>query len=199
MGYIDLFWESFLPFFIAFDVIGLLPIYLSLTATMERNELRRVSAIAVCATFGICLFFGLCGQFLMSKLGITLPDFQIAGGLLLIALSIMDSQASEKTRRRPDSYVQLAVVPITMPLLVGPAVLTTLLLSLNTAGAVITSLALILNLGIVFLTFHYATLIASWIGQAGAKGIGKFFSILLCAIGVMFIRKGLVAIITALP
>lgn len=190
--------ETFLPFFIAFDPIGLLPIYLSLTYSMETSELRKVSAIAVLVAFGICVFFGFFGGVLLKTLGVTMADFQIAGGLLLIVLSILDSQSRDKARRRPESYFQVAVVPIAMPLLVGPAVLTTLLLSLQSVGQFMTWTALALNLFLVYLLFFYSKFVLRIIGKTGAKGAGKFFSILLCALGVMFIRKGIISILGSL-
>lgn len=184
------FWDTFLPFFIAFDPIGVLPIYMSLTYRFPQNELRKLSAIATLVAFGICVFFGLFGTFLLSKLGITMADFQIGGGLLLIVFSILDSQSTEKIRRRPESYLQVAVVPIAMPLLVGPAVLTTVLLSINSYGVGLTFLSLSLNLLITYFAFYYSKYLVAVVGQTGARGVGKFFSILLCAFGVMLIRKG---------
>jgi len=190
-----MFGETFIPFFIAFDPIGLLPIYLSLTYSMDQSELRRVSGVAAIVGLLICLFFGFFGTFLLDALGITLADFQISGGLLLIVFSIYDSQSSEKNRRRPDSYLQVAVVPIAMPLLVGPAVLTTLMLSMQSSGTPMTFLCLTLNLMLAYFIFYNSRFVLKVIGKTGAKGAGKFFSILLCAIGVMFIRKGILEII----
>jgi multiple antibiotic resistance protein len=190
----SLFWETFLPFFIAFDPVGLLPMYLSLTHRMEEGELRRVSAVAVVLALGICVGFGLFGNFLLAKLGISVADFQIAGGLLLIAISLYDSQHTDKRRRRPESSVQIAVVPIAMPLLVGPAALTTTLLSVKASGIPLTLLCIALNLAVVYIFLYYSKLVVKVIGKSGAMGVGKFFSILLCAIGVMFIRKGIVAV-----
>jgi multiple antibiotic resistance protein len=189
------FWDVFIPFFIAFDPIGLLPVYVSLTYSYKAEEIRQISAVATLVALVICLFFGFFGRYLLSKLGITISDFQISGGLLLIVFSILDLLTSDKARRRPESFVQVAVVPIAMPLLVGPAVLTALLLSINEYGSQLTFLALSLNLLLVFILFYFSKSIIQIIGQTGAKGVGKFFSVILCAFGVMLVRKGIFSLL----
>ena len=104
--------------------------------------------------------------------------------------AINDLLFAQKTRRRLDSIDTMGVVPIGMPLIIGPAVLTTLLLSVGANGYNATVIALILNIGIVWATFYYSEKIIKVVGEASATAIGKVFSLLLAAIAVEMIRLG---------
>jgi multiple antibiotic resistance protein len=82
-------------------------------------------------------------------------------------------------------------VPIGVPLITGPAVLTTSLLLINEHSAVVTSLAIAANILIVGGIFFMAPLINRVLGKTGSKALSKIISLLLAAIGVMIVRKGI--------
>jgi multiple antibiotic resistance protein len=129
-------------------------------------------------------------------LAITVPDFQIAGGALLFVIAIIDIVWGNKPQRQPASGI--GVVPIGTPLIIGPAVLTVLIMMLDLYGVYATMASLLVNLGIVAIALLHAQRIMAVMGENGAKGIAKVVSLLLAAIGVMMIRRGIISIIVGL-
>ena len=85
----------------------------------------------------------------------------------------------------------VGAVPIGVPLITGPAVLTTSLLLINEHSALTTSLAIAANILIVGVMFMVAPLINRVLGKTGSKAVSKIISLLLAAIGVMVVRKGI--------
>jgi len=110
-------------------------------------------------------------------------------GILLFIISIVDLIFPEKTRTFPKET--MGVVPIGIPLIVGPSVLTLLLIIVHTYGYFSTILCLILNLLIVWVAFGQSHWIMGLLKEGGAKGIGKVSSLLLAAFAMMMVRIGL--------
>jgi multiple antibiotic resistance protein len=179
----------FIPLFVAFNVLGILPIFSSLTSEMAQPERKRVIRQSILTAFIVSIGFLGAGKSVFALLGISVADFQIAGGILLFIISIVDLIFPEKTRTFPKET--MGVVPIGIPLIVGPAVLTLLLIVIHTYGYISTLLCLVLNLLIVWLVFGRSHWIMGLLKEGGAKGIGKISSLLLAAFAIMMIRKGL--------
>jgi len=174
---------------VAFNVLGILPIFVSLTSEMAQSERKRVIRQSVLTAFLVSIGFVGAGKSVFTLLGISVADFQIAGGILLFIIAIVDLIFPEKTRTFPKET--MGVVPIGIPLIVGPAVLTLLLIVIHTYGYISTLLCLILNLLVVWLVFGQSHSIMRLMKEGGAKGIGKVSSLLLAAFAMMMIRKGL--------
>ncbi len=179
----------FVPLFVAFNALGILPIFVSLTSEMAQPERNKVARQSVLTGFLVSIGFLGAGKSVFLLLGITVSDFQIAGGILLFIIAIIDLIFPEKTRTFPKET--MGIVPIGIPLIVGPAVLTLLLIIVHTYGYVSTLLCLILNLLVVWLAFGQSQRILHLIKEGGSKGIGKVFSLLLAAFAMMMIRLGL--------
>jgi multiple antibiotic resistance protein len=179
----------FIPLFVAFNTLGILPIFVSLTTEMSKAERKEVARQSVLTGFLVSLGFLGAGRSVFLLLGITVSDFQIAGGILLFIIAVVDLIFPEKTRTFPRET--MGIVPIGIPLIVGPAVLTLLLIIVHTYGYVSTILCLILNLLVVWLAFSQSHRILQFVKEGGAKGIGKVFSLLLAAFAMMMIRIGL--------
>ena len=124
----------FIPFFVAFDALGILPVFISLTGGMPPSERRKVVRQSILTAFLVSLGFLMVGQSVFAFLGILVSDFKVAGGILLFILAVVDLIFPEKTRTFPKET--LGVVPIGIPLIVGPAVLTLLLMVVHTSGFV---------------------------------------------------------------
>jgi len=137
------------------------------------------------------------GQSVFTFLGILVSDFKVAGGILLFILGVVDLIFPEKTRTFPKET--LGVVPIGIPLIVGPAVLTLLLMVVQTYGFVSTIFCLIVNLLIVWFVFNQSRWIMRILKEGGAKGIGKVSSLLLAGFAVMVIRTGIMEWISLIP
>ena len=180
---------SFVSIFVVMDVIGTLPIFVAMTEGTDSARRRSVTLQAIAAGAAVGVGFVLFGQWLFGVLGITIADFRVAGGLLLLVFAVHDLLFARADRRQ-DGMKSLGVVPIGIPLLVGPAVLTGLLLSVDQYGLWETLVALAANLAIAFVVFMFGPFLIRLLGDGGAKGIGKVASLLLAAIAVMMIRSG---------
>ncbi len=189
------FWLCFVPLFVAVDPIGLLPLFLSLTEGMEKKRLRIIIAQSVITAATVGLAFLAFGPALLEYLGITVPDFMIAGGILLLVISLSDLLTGEKTQRQGD-FESLGAVPIGVPLITGPAVLTTSILLAGIYGQLLTGAAILANVILTGLVFLLARPITRLVGRTGAKTLSKVASMLLAAIAVMLIRRGLTDILT---
>ena len=134
--------------------------------------------------------FLITGVALFKFLGFTIADFLIAGGILLFVISMSDLLREEKIQRKIDPE-SLGAVPLGVPLITGPAVLTTLILLINEHSYCIIILALFINIFIVGLIFFFAQYINKLLGKTGAKIISKIAGLFLAAIGIMMVRKGI--------
>ena len=186
------FWLCFVPLFVAVDAIGVLPLFMNLTDGVDTGRVRRIVVQSVVTALVVSLVFCAIGEFLLSVLGITVSDFMIAGGTLLFALSLYDLLALEKHQRRLD-VASLGAVPVGVPLIVGPAVLTTTILLLRQApsAALVVAAAVAVNILIAGVVLWFSNAIIRVIGKTGAKTVSKLASLLLAAIGVMMVRKGI--------
>lgn len=184
------FWLCFVPLFVAVDAIGLLPLFINLTEGMEKKLVQKIILQSMITALVVALVFIAVGTGIFKLLNISVADFMIAGGTLLFVISIRDILAAEKKLLMvdPDS---VGAVPIGVPLITGPAVLTTSLLLINEHSAVITSLALAANILIAGGMFLMAPLINRVLGKTGSKALSKIISLLLAAIGVMIVRRGI--------
>jgi len=187
----------FIPFFVAFDALGILPIFVSLTGEMAPPERKKVVRQSILTAFLVSIGFLAAGRSILAYLGVSVSDFKVAGGILLFILAVVDLIFPEKTRTFPKET--LGVVPIGIPLIVGPGVLTLLLMVVHTYGYVSTIFCLILNLLIVWVVFNQSQWIMRILKEGGAKGIGKVFSLLLAAFAVMVIRTGIMEWINLFP
>lgn len=182
---------AFIPLFVAVDVVGVVPIYLGIGMPLDEAARRRLVFEATLTGAAVGLGFLLIGDAVLYFLGVTVGDFQVAGGLLLLVLSIYDLLHPELPLRRPGPH--LGVVPLGIPMIVGPAVLTTLLTVARTHGYAVTLTAFALNLIIVWVVLRWAPVIGRILGEAGARAIAKVSNLLLAAIAVTFIRQGVTA------
>ena len=192
----DDFLLSFIPLFVAIDIIGTAPIYLGLTEQFEKKEKRRLVVQAVITAFVLAMIFIATGKVILDFMGITLNDFRIGGGLVLLILSINDLVFASDESRKPQGTI--GIVPLGIPLIMGPAALTTILVLVNNNGILPTVLSVFINLIIVFFVLYYAEKLVDIIGESGAKAFAKVASLFLAAIAVMMIRVGILEVIKEL-
>ena len=185
------FWLCFVPLFVTVDAFGILPLFMNLTEGIEPQKIRRIVYQSMITALIVALVFIAVGTAMLNLLGITVADFMIAGGALLFVISIKEIISTKKSSDNidPDS---MGAVPIGVPLITGPAVLTTSLLLINEHTLFITSVAIIINILIAGGVFLSAPFINRVLGKTGSKTISKITSLLLAAIAVMIMRKGIV-------
>ncbi|MBS1550639.1 MAG: MarC family protein [Bacteroidetes bacterium] len=182
---------AFIPLFVAFDPVGIIPMYLGLTSGITDHNKKKLVLNASLTAFIICVLFLFIGNAVMKFLGITVNDFRIAGGIILLIISISDLLFYE-SRIRDVKPEDIGIVPVGIPLIAGPAVLTTILISRDTFGFIITVFSLLLNLLIMYLCLANAFYIKKIMGEPGSKAFAKVASLFLAAIAVMMIRTGLI-------
>jgi len=190
---------ALIPIFVAIDVIGTLPLYLSFTLRMKDRDRARVARQSIFTAFSVSIGFLVLGKFIFNALGITPDDFKVAGGLILLIIAVTDLLFPQKTRRSPGRRIEdIGIVPIGVPLIIGPGALTAILLCVDYYGYLPTLVSLVVNLLVVFLVFSFAGRIMRLLGEGGAKATAKVISILLASIGVMMMRTGLTGLIHTL-
>ncbi len=182
------FLQAFIPLFVAIDPVGMAAVFLALGRGAPIEKRRRIAWQATVTGGAIALGFLFLGQNVFSAVGVSVKDFQVAGGLILFILAARDLTQSEgEPAKLPDDF---GIVPLGMPLIAGPALITTLLLLVQTQGMEVTLAALVVNLALVALAFVGSEWLARMIGETGLRAISKIISMLLAAIAVAMIRRG---------
>lgn len=188
---------AFIPIFVAVDALGVLPIFISFTEGLKRRQKIKIIFQSMITAVCLAVFFIFLGKAVFEFLGITIGDFMIAGGAILFCIGIIDIINPDKKRRLPSEI--LGAVPLGTPLIVGPAVLTTSLIVMGEHGLYLTLLSVIVNVLLAGLIFSLSGILIKIFGIGGAKALSKVTSLLLAAIAVMMIRKGLMQIFSSMP
>lgn len=183
------FLTAFIPLFVALDPIGLVPIYLGMAQGVPKERRNLVANEAAVTALLIAVGFLFLGNFIFNALGITESDFRIAGGLILFGLAAQDILASD--RRNDDARTDFGVVPLGMPIIAGPAMLTTILTLVGSTGWVMTLVALLANLLLVLVALRSAVLFERLLGLRAMRAVSKIVALLLAAIAVNLVRRGL--------
>ncbi|HEX2252669.1 MAG TPA: MarC family protein [Thermoanaerobaculia bacterium] len=198
----DAYIESFLPLFVAINLPGILPIYLGLTEGSTGSDRRRLvlQALLTAAAFSLVILFA--GQVIFRVMGITVNDLRVGGGLILLTLSISDLIFGDYRRRDPTEGVRetssVGIVPLGIPLIVGPAAITTILVSQQSHGYLPTLVALLANLTLVFGGLAAGPWLTRLTGPAVARAVAKVASLFLAAISVAMIRAGVLGFVETL-
>lgn len=190
--------------FTIIDPIGMVPLSLTITAGAPPDLRRRTIDRAVLVAAGVILFMGLVGRALLDYLGITLSAFSIAGGILLLLISIDMLFARPSGTRKTDEEEQeailnenVAVFPLAIPMLAGPGTIATVLLLVNLSRnqpgrLAVVFVAYALALFTAWLTMRGATVISRIAGKTGIHVVTRLLGIILSALAVQFILNGLV-------
>lgn len=189
----NLFLLTFIPLFVAIDIIGTTPVFLGFTEGISNFQRKKLIFEACITAFLVAIGFLFAGKAVLRFLGITINDFRIAGGLVLLILSINDILSSSENRRNP--HTNIGVVPLGIPLIMGPAALTTILILNDKYGFVPTISAMLANFLIIALTLTNAKWLTRALGEGGSKAFAKIASLFLAAYAVMMIREGITIII----
>ncbi len=180
---------AFVALFVAVDILGVLPLYLSLTHQMSPEDRRRLSWQSTLTATAVGLGFLILGNLIFRVMGVTVGDFQVAGGILLLVLSIHDLLNPGRVIRRPTPGI--GVVPLGTPLIVGPAVLTALVVLTQNYGHAVTLIAFGANMGLALIVLRYAQRIGRVLGENGSEAVAKVANLFLAAFGISLVRRGL--------
>ena len=187
---------TFVPLFVAMDAIGVVPILVPLTQDMKANGRSRTVRLALITALALGLGFVAIGKGIFLFLGIEVSDFLVAGGLILFLLAAKDLITGKMIEAQASVGADmLGVVPIGTPLVVGPAVLTTLLILVDQYSILIVIVSFILNLVIAWLLFAQANRVVAFLGQGGVRAMSKIVSLFLAAIAIKMIRQGIMQVL----
>ncbi len=189
--------SGFLTLFLVIDPIGTAPLFVALTRGMDRAKRRAIGFKACAIAAAILTFFGLCGSTVLDLLGISLPAFRIAGGLLLFLIAVemlFDRGTARHEADTPGSDRDPSVFPLAVPLIAGPGAMATMIL-LASGGAgwgvrLQTQIAMLAVIGLVLAPLLVAGAIERVLGCTGIAVLTRLLGILLGAISVQFVIDG---------
>jgi len=179
------------PIFVAMDPVGALPLVFAWTANLPGPERDRQLRDGLITALALGLVFLLGGRWLLAVLGVGIPDFLVAGGLVLLALAITDLVVGGSHEGRGSSSIpDFGAVPIGTPVLAGPATLATLLVLVDRYGWQLSMAAFLINLLLAWRLFRRASELTRLFGRNGLRAASKVASLILAAIAVRLIREG---------
>jgi multiple antibiotic resistance protein len=183
---------SFIPLFVAVDAIGNIPLFISLVEGTSHKQRHKIVLDSVVTATVMAIAFMFVGKWVLNLLGITISDFQIAGGGLLFVIAVrLLLPGTQKYVSSNGHERDVGVFPLGTPLITGPAVLTTTLIMLDSYGIIATFVSLMINMLIVWFSLAKADLLMKIFGASGTRAFSKVMYILLAAIAVMMIRRGI--------
>ncbi|GAA4901817.1 MarC family protein [Streptomyces coeruleoprunus] len=194
------FGSLFLTLFVIMDPPGITPIFLALTSGRATKVQRRMAWQAVAVAFGVITVFGILGQQILAYLHVSVPSLMIAGGLLLllIALDLLTGKTDEPKQTKD---VNVALVPLGMPLLAGPGAIVSVILAVQHAdgigGQVSVWAAIVAMHVVLWLTMRYSLLIIRVIKDGGVVLVTRLAGMMLSAIAVQQIINGVTQTIQA--
>jgi multiple antibiotic resistance protein len=196
--------NAFATLFVVIDPIGLLPLFLVLTAGYDAASRRRIALRGMAIAAIILFAFALVGGELLALLGITLPAFRVAGGLMLLWIAfemVFERRTDRRTRSaeeiaRQEPADDISVFPLAIPLLSGPGAITSVMLLMGRhEGLLLYQAAVLLVLAFVLalcvLIFLLAGPIERLLGRTTTNVVSRLLGILLAALAVQYVLDGL--------
>jgi multiple antibiotic resistance protein len=182
--------RSTVALLVVVDPLGIVPLYIALTQKMEHGQRRAISKTVIITAASLLFVFALAGNQIFAIFGITLPSFMIAGGVLLFIVAVEllarggwrfgDAAAAEEA----------GIVPIAFPLLAGPGSITAVIISLEAAGLIVTTISILITTGVTYLVLRYSAGINRVLGRRGSLIVTRVFAVFVAAIAVQFIIQG---------
>lgn len=188
--------------FFVVDPIGLVPLFVSMTAGDSPEKVRSMALRACVVACGLLLFFALFGGLIFKVFGVSLAAFRIAGGILLMitALDMLkartsETKATDKEREESATKEDIALVPLAIPLLAGPGSIATVMVLMSrgeggVASAIPVIVAVLLTFLATYLMLRGATWVQRLLKESGVAIIERVMGLLLAAIAVQFVADG---------
>ena len=175
--------------FIVVNPLGSVPIFVSLTQDIDRQQRKRTYHLAILTGLILLAFFVVVGQNVLILFGISLDSFMIAGGILLLIVAVRLLVIGGWTENLSLSE-SVGAVPIGCPLLVGPGAITTAILSLQSSGILVTLLSVAITFIIVWLILRFIDPIYRVLGKNGSLVITRVMALLIASIAVQYVLEG---------
>lgn len=189
---------AFTALFVVIDPIGLAPIFVAMTVGMAPRARRKIAVRACLIGAGILVAFGLAGESILTFIGISMPAFRIAGGLLLFLTALemlFEIRQPKREGRAEEPTTDPSVFPLALPLIAGPGAIATMILLTDEASAIGSAQAIgvmLAVIGVVFALFMLATPMEKLLGHTGINVVTRLLGMLLAALSVQFVLDGIV-------
>lgn len=191
--------KSFVALFVIVDTVGVVPIFISLLMNYREEDKQAMIRMAVRVATIALIVLTLAGNLIFQLLGIDMYSFRIAGGIILLIISI-EMLFGRRTRTGTSDSLEvekedIAVTPMAIPLLAGPGAITTGIILFEEAGTVSNKIMLLINIFLVFLisyeVFKRLDVVYRALGRVGTKVVTRIMGLMLSAISVQFIISGI--------
>jgi multiple antibiotic resistance protein len=192
--------KIFITLFAILDPIGMIPIIIAFTMGLTREKRASIGRLASFSVTAILLTSLLVGELILEFFGISIHSFRVAGGILLLLMSIAMLFGNKDTPTPDDTAdgegnSSLAIVPLSTPLLAGPGAISTIILDAHKGNGIghymVLSLEIIMLGAIVWLTFLVAPWISRRLGRIGSDVFSRLMGLIIASIAVEFIANGL--------
>lgn len=191
---IEEFLKAFFSIFVIMNVVGNVPIFLSLSERMKKHERDIGINKAILIASLLLLIFLFAGSGILNFFGISIHSFRVAGGIIILIVAIEMVLGLEIKDRRSTKY-EFAVVPLATPLITGPGVIATIILLTQSVGIFITFIASMSNLFLSWILLRFSEHIYKILGRQGADILSRVMGLILAAIAIEFIKNGWMNII----
>ena len=211
--FIDNLVKSTIALFVVIDPIGSVPLFIALTEKMRKDERKAVSKTAIVTAAALLVVFAVAGTQILDIFGITIFSFMIAGGILLFIVSIEllthgvwrfgsgrveeeedrvgKTTGEEPITKEPRPFLgESGVVPLAFPLLAGPGAITSVIISFQTSGLLVTVSSIAIVIGVTYVVLGFVNTIYRMHGRRGSMIITRVFAVFIAAIAVQYIVQG---------
>jgi multiple antibiotic resistance protein len=199
----EIYLQSFILYFVVIDPFGTTPIFMSLTQHQNSKEKLKSAFEGVLTATIILIFFSLVGNFLLSYLNISLGAFKIAGGIILFIISmemLFDKRQERKEKNIENVSNNIAIFPLAIPLLSGPAAITSVIVIVSQFGNNLTyqlmSTASLLSVMLItFILFFIVSKSQQLINKKVTNVFSRVISIILAGLSIQYIIDGVISLI----
>ncbi|RLE82509.1 MAG: MarC family protein [Thermoprotei archaeon] len=189
LGALKVYWDSFIMLFVVFDAIGNAPVFYVLTKDLSEGKRHQVFRKSVVVAGLLLLFFMFAGVPFLEYYGVTLNDFRIAGGILLLLLAI--EGVLGKVEAQLIRSEDIAIVPMATPLLAGPGSIYTVMYLNSVYGASPTLVSILLNILVTWIVLKYSDFLLTKLGRNVLLVLSRLMAFLLAVIAVTMLRQGI--------
>ncbi|MBT0956526.1 MarC family protein [Alphaproteobacteria bacterium KMM 3653] len=198
--------SAFVTLFVVIDPIGMTPLFLTLTADEDARRRRTIGIRACLVAFGVLTLFGVFGEAVLGFVGISMPAFRIAGGLLLF-LTALEMLFEKRSKRREDQAEEErpdpSVFPLAIPLVAGPGGIASMILLTGQMngdwlGILGVHLVMAAVIALCLVLFLLSGLLERVLGRTGINVVSRLLGMLLAALSVQFVIDGIMQLMPGL-
>ena len=199
----EIYLQSFVLYFVVIDPFGTTPIFMSLTKHQNAKEKIKSALEGVLTATIILIFFSIVGNFLLSYLNISLGAFKIAGGIILFIISLEMLFDKRQERKEKDIEIvssNIAIFPLAIPLLSGPAAITSVIVIVSQFGdnltyQLISNISLLCVMLITFILFFIVSKSQQFINKKVINVFSRVIAIVLAGLSIQYFIDGVISLI----